>query len=115
MDSDDSVKVLEDVAHVFGLLPGDQRQELIDVLREMAEAESGPARREFLEGFPEGFGLAGGRVLSEPSGVLRGWHGPRPPAMRRVPAPGQAGPPNVAGPRTVLNGPGEEPGATYEE
>lgn len=57
MDSDDAVKVLEGVAHLFGQLSGDQRQELIDLLSEMAEAEADPARREFLQGFPEGFGL----------------------------------------------------------
>ncbi|MEV6954220.1 hypothetical protein [Streptomyces sp. NPDC051183] len=57
MDPDDAVKVLEDVAHLFSQLSGDQRQELIDLLRAMAEAESDPSRREFLEGFPEGFGL----------------------------------------------------------
>ncbi|MBT2470782.1 hypothetical protein J7E97_23675 [Streptomyces sp. ISL-66] len=39
------------------MLSGDQRQELIDLLGVMAEADSDPARREFLEGFPEGFGL----------------------------------------------------------
>ncbi|MFJ9574784.1 hypothetical protein ACIRQF_00140 [Streptomyces sp. NPDC101191] len=57
MDPDDAVKVLEGAAHLFSQLSGDQRQELIDLLREMAEAESDPARREFLEGFPAGFGL----------------------------------------------------------
>ncbi|MFD9725947.1 hypothetical protein [Streptomyces sp. NPDC059072] len=57
MDPDDAVKVLEGAAHLFSQLSDDQRQELIDLLREMAEAESDPARREFLEGFPEGFGL----------------------------------------------------------
>ncbi len=57
MDSDDAVKVPEGVAHLFSQLSGDQRQELMDLLSEMAEAESDPARREFLAGFPEGFGL----------------------------------------------------------
>ncbi|MFE6840353.1 hypothetical protein ACFVFI_36705 [Streptomyces sp. NPDC057705] len=57
MDPDDAVKVLEGAAHLFSQLSDEQRQELIDLLREMAEAESDPARREFLEGFPEGFGL----------------------------------------------------------
>nr|WSX47612.1 hypothetical protein OG409_00630 [Streptomyces sp. NBC_00974] len=58
MDPDDAVKVLEGVAHLFSQLSADQRQELIDLLRVMAEAEPDPARREFMEGFPEGFGLA---------------------------------------------------------
>lgn len=57
MDPDDAVKVLEGVAHLVSKLSSDQRSELIDLLGTMAEAESDPARREFLEGFPEGFGL----------------------------------------------------------
>ncbi|MFI9163625.1 hypothetical protein [Kitasatospora aureofaciens] len=57
MDSDDAVKVLEGVAHLVSQLSSDQRSELIDLLGTMAEAESDPARREFLEEFPEGFGL----------------------------------------------------------
>ncbi|MGX1675926.1 hypothetical protein [Streptomyces sp. NPDC055400] len=48
---------LEGVAHLVSQLSSDQRSELIDLLRTMAEAESDPARREFLEGFPEGFEL----------------------------------------------------------
>ncbi|MEV7617622.1 hypothetical protein [Streptomyces sp. NPDC089799] len=57
MDPDDAAKVLEGVAHLVSQLSSDQRSELIGLLRTMAEAESDPARREFLEGFPEGFGL----------------------------------------------------------
>ncbi|MFI1155144.1 MULTISPECIES: hypothetical protein [Streptomyces] len=57
MDPDDAVKVLEGVAHLFSQLSADQRQELSDLVRAMAGAEPDPARREFLEGFPEGFGL----------------------------------------------------------
>ncbi|MFD9415161.1 hypothetical protein ACFWC9_10640 [Streptomyces goshikiensis] len=57
MDPDDAVKVLEGVSHLFSQLSTDQRQELIDLVRVMAEAEPDLARREFLEGFPEGFGL----------------------------------------------------------
>ncbi|MFI2780806.1 hypothetical protein [Streptomyces sp. ALB3] len=57
MDPDDAVKVLEGVAHLVSKLSSDQRSELIDLLRTIAEAESDPARREFLEGVPEGFGL----------------------------------------------------------
>ncbi|WP_256923806.1 MULTISPECIES: hypothetical protein [unclassified Streptomyces] len=57
MDQDDAVKVTEGVAHVVSTLPGDQQQELIALLGEMTAAEADPARREFLEGFPEGFGL----------------------------------------------------------
>ncbi|WP_406424398.1 hypothetical protein OH809_02605 [Streptomyces sp. NBC_00873] len=54
MDPDDAVKVLEGVAHLVSKLSSDQRGELIDLLGTMAESETDPARREFLEGFPEG-------------------------------------------------------------
>nr|WP_093898301.1 hypothetical protein [Streptomyces sp. Ncost-T10-10d] len=57
MDPDDAVKVLEGVARLVIKLSSDQRSELIDLLGTMAEAESDPVRREFLEGFPDGFGL----------------------------------------------------------
>ncbi|MFB7999939.1 hypothetical protein ACFC4G_45090 [Streptomyces sp. NPDC056002] len=57
MDSDDAVKALEGVAHLVSMWSSDQRSELIDLLGMMAEAESDSARREFLEGFPEGLGL----------------------------------------------------------
>ncbi|MFG1807811.1 hypothetical protein [Streptomyces sp. NPDC049040] len=57
MDQDDAVKVMEGVAQVVSTLSSDQQQELIALLGEMAAAETNPARREFLEEFPEGFGL----------------------------------------------------------
>ncbi len=57
MDPDDAVKVLEGVAHVVSTLSNDQQQELIALIGEMAAAETNPARRKFLEKFPEGFGL----------------------------------------------------------
>lgn len=57
MDPDDAVKVLDGVAYVFSTLPNDQQQELIALVGEMAAAETHPARREFLEEFPEAFGL----------------------------------------------------------
>lgn len=57
MDQDDAVKVMEGVAHVVSTLSSDQQQELIALLGAMAAAETNPARREFLEEFPEGFGL----------------------------------------------------------
>ena len=57
MDQDDAVKVMEGVAHVVSTLSKDQQQELIALLGEMAAAETNPARREFLEEFPGGFGL----------------------------------------------------------
>lgn len=57
MDQDDAVKVMEGVAHLLSKLSSEQRSELIGLLGTMAESESDPARREFLEGFPDGFGL----------------------------------------------------------
>ncbi|MFI5978878.1 hypothetical protein [Streptomyces sp. NPDC051452] len=57
MDPDDAVKVLEGVAHLVSRLSNDQCSELTALLEAMAEAEADPARREFLEGFPDGFGL----------------------------------------------------------
>ncbi|MFJ7265028.1 hypothetical protein ACIQV2_33305 [Streptomyces globosus] len=57
MDQDDAVKVMEGAAHMLGALPSGQRQELIDLVGEMADAERDPARREFLEAFPESFGF----------------------------------------------------------
>ncbi|AQT77028.1 hypothetical protein B1K54_34130 [Streptomyces sp. fd1-xmd] len=57
MDQDDAVKVMEGVGHVVRTLSSDQRQELIELVGEMAVAENNPARREFLEASPEGFGL----------------------------------------------------------
>ncbi|WP_405983277.1 hypothetical protein [Streptomyces sp. NBC_00158] len=57
MDLDDAVKALEGVAAVLKRLSFDQRHDLLVVLGEMAEAEADPARREFLEAFPQDFGL----------------------------------------------------------
>lgn len=57
MNQDDAVKVLEGAAHLMTQLSSDQRTELIDLLRSMAEEEPDPSRGEFLEGFPAGFGL----------------------------------------------------------
>ncbi|MFD0723242.1 hypothetical protein [Streptomyces globosus] len=57
MDQDDAVGVMEGVAHQVSTLPSDQQQELIALIGEMAAAETNPARREFLEEFPEAFGL----------------------------------------------------------
>ncbi|MEX3106022.1 MULTISPECIES: hypothetical protein [unclassified Streptomyces] len=57
MDLDDAVKSLEGVAAVLKHLSSDQRRDLLDVLGEMAAAEGDPARRAFLEAFPQDFGL----------------------------------------------------------
>ncbi|MCX4451214.1 hypothetical protein [Streptomyces sp. NBC_01789] len=57
MDLDDAVKALESMAAVLKNLSDDQRRALRDVLGGMAEAEADPARRGFLETFPQDFGL----------------------------------------------------------
>ncbi|MEV5319326.1 hypothetical protein AB0K92_17015 [Streptomyces sp. NPDC052687] len=57
MDPDDAVRVLEDAAHLLSGLSAGQRDELLDLLDGMAAEETDPERREFLEDFPEGFGL----------------------------------------------------------
>lgn len=57
MDPDDAVKVLEGVAALVSHLSDDQRSEFMDLLGSMASQEDDPSRRDFLLGFPEGFGL----------------------------------------------------------
>ncbi|AWZ08707.1 MULTISPECIES: hypothetical protein [unclassified Streptomyces] len=57
MDPDDAVKVLEGAAHLVGDLSNDQRTEFLELLGKMAAEETDPSRREFLEDFPEAFGL----------------------------------------------------------
>ncbi|WP_234376784.1 hypothetical protein [Streptomyces sp. TP-A0356] len=57
MDPDDAVKVLDGVAHLVGQLSNEQRVEFLDLIGAMAAVETDPERREFLEEFPEGFGL----------------------------------------------------------
>ncbi|MFI7351496.1 hypothetical protein ACIBSR_35200 [Streptomyces sp. NPDC049936] len=57
MDLDDAVKALEGMAARLKYMSSDQRRDLLDVLGGMAEAEADPARREFLEAFPQDFGL----------------------------------------------------------
>ncbi|MFD9904059.1 hypothetical protein [Streptomyces sp. NPDC059063] len=57
LDPDDAVKVLDGVAALVSRLSGDQRSEFIDLLGSMASEENDASRREFLEGFAEGFGL----------------------------------------------------------
>ncbi|WP_317987159.1 hypothetical protein [Streptomyces kanamyceticus] len=59
MDPDGAVKVLDGVAFLVTQLTSDQRSEFSDLLAAMAAEEADPSRREFLEGFPEGFGLLG--------------------------------------------------------
>ncbi|MEE4597589.1 hypothetical protein V2J94_37905 [Streptomyces sp. DSM 41524] len=57
MDQDDAVRALDGVAAVVGRMSDSQRAELQQVIEEMTVAETHPGRREFLEGFPDGFGL----------------------------------------------------------
>ncbi|MFI8448519.1 hypothetical protein [Streptomyces erythrochromogenes] len=57
MDLDDAVTALEGMAAALKHLSGDQRRDLLVVLGGMTEAEADPARREFLEAFPQDFGL----------------------------------------------------------
>ncbi|MFA0845586.1 hypothetical protein [Streptomyces rochei] len=58
MDQDDTVKALEGVAAVVDRLSDSQRGEFQQVIEAMTAAETDPGRREFLEVFPDGFGLA---------------------------------------------------------
>ncbi|MFJ9822430.1 hypothetical protein ACIRU3_45915 [Streptomyces sp. NPDC101151] len=57
MDPDAAVKVLEGVPHLVSTLPSEQRHDLIELVGEMAAAETNPARREFLEKSRQAFGL----------------------------------------------------------
>ncbi|MCM3298903.1 hypothetical protein [Streptomyces sp. SudanB66_2053] len=57
VDPDSAVKMMEGVGWVLLQLPSDQRQRLVRVLADLAEAEQEPARREFLESFPSAIGM----------------------------------------------------------
>jgi hypothetical protein len=57
MDPDDAVKALEGVAVVVDRMSDGQRAELQELIETLAAAETDHRRREFLEAFPEGFGL----------------------------------------------------------
>lgn len=57
LDQDDAVKALEGVAAVVDRLSDSQRGEFQQLIEAMTEAETDPGRREFLEAFPDGFGL----------------------------------------------------------
>ncbi|GAA2425440.1 hypothetical protein [Streptomyces glaucus] len=57
MDPDDAVKALEGVAAVVDRLSDSQRAEFQQLIEAMTAAETDPGRREFLEEFPDGFGL----------------------------------------------------------
>ncbi|MGW0633675.1 hypothetical protein [Streptomyces sp. NPDC002758] len=57
VDPDSAVKMMESVGWVLLQLPSDQRERLLQVLADLAEAEQDPARREFLESFPFAIGM----------------------------------------------------------
>jgi hypothetical protein len=57
VDPDSAVKMMESVAWVLGRLPQDQRDRMLQVLSDLAQAEENPGRREFLEEFPVALGL----------------------------------------------------------
>lgn len=58
VDPDSAVKMTESAGWALLQLPSDQRERLLKTLAGLAEAEQGPARREFLESFPFAIGLA---------------------------------------------------------
>ncbi|WP_320784761.1 hypothetical protein [Streptomyces sp. CRN 30] len=57
VDPDSAVKMMESVGGELLRLPLDQRDRLLQVLTDLAEAEPNPARREFLQSFPFDCGL----------------------------------------------------------
>ncbi|MFF0361264.1 hypothetical protein [Streptomyces sp. NA02536] len=57
VDPDSAVKMMESVGGELLRLPLDQRDRLLQVLTDLAEAELNPARREFLQSFPFACGL----------------------------------------------------------
>ncbi|MEV5783941.1 hypothetical protein AB0L42_23465 [Streptomyces sp. NPDC052287] len=57
VDPDSAVKMMEGVGEALLQLSSDQRQRLLQVVADLAEAEQNPARREFLESFPFSIGM----------------------------------------------------------
>ncbi|MCT2546796.1 hypothetical protein [Streptomyces atratus] len=57
VDPDSAVKMMESVSWVLTRLPQNQRDRFLTVLEDLAEAETAPGRREFLETFPFACGL----------------------------------------------------------
>ncbi|MFI6861578.1 hypothetical protein ACIBKZ_17020 [Streptomyces sp. NPDC050421] len=57
VDPDSAVKMMEGLGGELLRLPLDQRDRLLHVLTDLAEAEPDPARRDFLESFPFACGL----------------------------------------------------------
>ncbi|MEU6425077.1 hypothetical protein ABZ860_04205 [Microbispora sp. NPDC046973] len=57
VDLDSAVQMMESVSGVLQRLPQEQRDRFLKVLRDLAEAETDPGRREFLREFPFACGL----------------------------------------------------------
>ncbi|MEU9431860.1 hypothetical protein [Streptomyces sp. NPDC048252] len=57
VDPDSAVKIMESVGGDLLRLPCGQRERLLQVLADLAEAEQDPARRDFLKGFPFAIGM----------------------------------------------------------
>ncbi|MFE2111746.1 hypothetical protein ACFXAF_38645 [Kitasatospora sp. NPDC059463] len=57
VDSDAAVGVMESTAAVLKGLPPEQLNRFLLVIGNLAEAETNPGRREFLEAFPSACGL----------------------------------------------------------
>ncbi|WP_369189232.1 hypothetical protein [Streptomyces sp. R08] len=57
VDPDSAVKMMEGIGGELLRLPLDQRRRLLQVLKDLAEAETDSARREFLQSFPFACGL----------------------------------------------------------
>ncbi|MFG2658360.1 hypothetical protein [Streptomyces sp. NPDC048425] len=57
MAPDSAVKMMESVGRVLLQLPSDQRQRLVQVLADLAEAEQEPMRCEFLKSLPSAIGM----------------------------------------------------------
>lgn len=57
VDPDSAVRMMESAATALKGLPPEQLDRFLSVIGNLAEAETGPGRREFLEAFPLACGL----------------------------------------------------------
>ncbi|MFJ8104486.1 hypothetical protein [Streptomyces sp. NPDC096132] len=57
VDPDSAVKIMESVGGELLRLPSGQRERLLRVLTDLADAEQNPARRDFLKSFPFAIGM----------------------------------------------------------
>jgi hypothetical protein len=60
VDPDVAATVLDNVAGILGELDDEEREALAALIQERAADTDDPARRAFLEDFPESFGLVDG-------------------------------------------------------